>query len=64
MDRSIYHQVVVIKNEHDRASDRVQIIQQGRQNDLHRVGAHREEFDRASPHPGTDRLQRGDHVHP
>ena len=35
-----------------------------RQNDLHRVGTHRQKFDRASPHPGTDLLQRGDHVHP
>ena len=56
--------MVVIENEHHRARDRVQIIEQGRQNDLHRVGTHRQEFDRASPHPGTDLLQRRDHVHP
>jgi len=49
---------------HDRAGGRVQIVHQGRQNDLHRIGAHLQEFDRASPYPGTGRLQRGDHVHP
>ena len=32
--------------------DRGQIIQQGRQNDLHWIGAHRQEFDCANPHPG------------
>lgn len=41
MHRSSYHQVVIVKNEHDRGGDCVQIVQQGRQHDLRRVGTHR-----------------------
>ena len=64
MDRAACHEVVVVKDEHHLVFDAGQLIQQVRQNDPHRVCAHPQEFERASPDPGTNLLQRGDHVHP